>query len=128
MATKKKVAPGVVELQNVIHGVAKNFIEKVYGPQGPAWGTQFSDIEELAVQVGQAVSQQMVDQALQRQAAERVPAADQVCPGCGQRGQAAEPEPRVVTTRAGEAHWQEPHCYCPRCRRSFFPSVEAAGD
>ena len=128
MAARKKAAPCVAELQNLINGVAKNFVEKVYGPQGPAWGTQFSDLEELAVQIGDAVSQQMLDQALQRQAAEPVPAEDLVCPSCSKPVESADPEPRIVTTRAGDAQWKEPHSYCPRCRRSFFPSVGATGD
>jgi hypothetical protein len=128
MASKKTVKPQVAEMQNLINGVAKNFVDKVYGPQGPAWGTQFNDLEELAVQIGQAVSRQMLDQALQRQAAEPVPAEDQVCSSCGQPVASGDPEPRIVTTRAGTAQWQEPQGYCPRCRRSFFPSVQAAGD
>ncbi len=31
-----------------------------------------------------------------------------------------------VTTRAGDAQWQEPHRYCRRCRRSFSLSPENA--
>ena len=127
MAAKPIATKQVDELRHLIEGVAKNFADRVYGPQGPEWGTQFADIEELAVQIGQAVSRQMCDQALQRQAAQPVPAAEQVCPSCGRPGEAAEPEPRIVMTRAGDAQWQEPHHHCPRCRRSFFPSVEAAG-
>lgn len=128
MAVKKNVAPPVAELRHLIQGVAKNFVDRVYGPQGPQWGTRFSDIEELAVQIGQAVSQQMLDQALQRQADEAVPATDQRCPSCGGAMQSREPEPRIVTTRAGDAAWQEPQSHCPGCRRAFFPSVETAGD
>ena len=128
MAATKKLKPQVAQMQNLISGVAKNFVEKVYGPQGPAWGTQFSDIEELAVQIGQAVSRQMLDQALQRQAAEPVSAEDRVCPSCGQPVESADPEPRIVTTRVGDAEWNEPHTACRRCRRAFFPSVETSGD
>ena len=128
MAVEKQVAPPVAEMRNLIQGVAKNFVDRVYGPHGPEWGTQFSDLEELAVQIGQAVSQQMLDQALQRQANEPVPARDQVCPTCRGPVQPRDPEPRIVTTRAGEATWQEPQSHCSRCRRAFFPSVEAAGD
>jgi ribosomal protein S27AE len=128
MATKKNPPPQVAELQNVIHGVAKNFVEKVYGPHGPAWGTQFSDIEELAVQIGRSVSRQMVDQALRRQAAEPVPAEDQVCPSCGKPVGLAGHEPRIVATRVGDAEWNEPLASCRRCRRAFFPSIETAGD
>lgn len=128
MAAKPIATKQVDELRPLIHGVAKNFMERVYGPQGPAWGTQFSDLEELAVQIGQAVSQQMLDQALQRQAALPVPAEDRLCPACRQPAACGDPEPRIVTTRAGEAQWQEPQSYCPRCRRSFFPSVQATGN
>jgi hypothetical protein len=128
MAFKKTAAPSMSELQNLISGVAKNIVERVYGPQGPAWGTQFSDLEELAVQVGQTLSRQMLDQALQRQADEAAPAEDQVCPTCQGPLKPGEPEPRIVMTRAGDAEWKEPTTACPRCRRAFFPSVEAIGN
>ena len=128
MTAKLNATKQVDELRHLIEGAAKNFADRVYGPQGPEWGTRFADIEELAVQIGQAVSRQMCDQALQRQAAQPLPAPEYVCPGCGAPGEEAEAEPRVVTTRAGDAQWQEPHRYCRRCRRSFFPSVETPGD
>ena|SRR5215207_6339435 len=127
MAAEPITTKQVDELRHLILGVAKNFVARVYGPQGPEWGTQFNDLEELAVQIGQAVSRQVLDQALQQQAAQPVPTPDQVCPSCQQVTRPADPEPRVVQTRAGHTHWLEPHHYCPRCRRSFFPSVPAAG-
>ncbi len=127
MAAESIATKQVAELRHLIQGVAKHFVDRVYGPQGPEWGTQFSDLEELAVQIGQAVSRQLLDQALQQQAAQSVPDPDQVCPSCQQPTAAADPEPRVVQTRAGHTQWLEPHRYCPRCRRSFFPSVPAAG-
>lgn len=128
MAFKKAAAPPLAELQNLINGVAKNIVDKVYGPQGPVWGTQFSDLEEVAVQVGQALSKQMLDQALQRQAAEAAPVEDQVCPTCQGPLNGGDPEPRIVQTRVGDAEWKEASTFCPRCRRDFFPSVEASGD
>ncbi len=128
MATKKMVKTQVGEMRHLIQGVAKNFVERVYGPQGPAWGTQFADLEELTVQIGQAVSQEMLLQALTRQAAEPVPAADEACPTCQRPGTPGEPEARVVTTRSGTAEWLEPSRQCPRCRRAFFPSVETFGN
>lgn len=128
MAAEPIATSEVHKLSHLIEGVAKNFVERVYGPQGPVWGTKFVDIEELAVQIGRAVSRQMCDQALRRQAAEPLPPEDHVCPDCGRPAESADPEPRIVQTRAGEAQWQEPHTYCRRCRRSFFPSVETPGD
>jgi hypothetical protein len=116
------------EVRAVIAAAAKNLATHLYGPEGPAWGTSFVDLEELAVQVGQAVSTQLLDQALQRQASQPVPDPDTACPRCRGRLEQVDPEPRVVATRAGDTSWREPHRYCRRCRRSFFPSVEAAGD
>jgi hypothetical protein len=128
MAAEPNTPKQVDELRHLIDGTAKNFVERVYGPQGPEWGTTFVDIEELAVQIGRAVSRKLCDRALQQQAARPVPTEDQACPSCGGPLQTTEPEPRVVTTRAGETQWLEPHAHCPRCRRSFFPSVEAPGN
>ena len=128
MAFKKQVASPVAEVQPFIQGVAKNLVERLYGPQGPAWGTRFSDIEERAVPIGQVLVQQLIHHALQRQACEPPPEAEQVCPTCGGPLVAAEPEPRLVTTRAGDAQWLEPATHCPRCRRDFFPSIQAVGD
>jgi hypothetical protein len=128
MAFKKTAAPPMAELENLINGVAKNIVDKVYGPQGPVWGTQFSDLEEVAVQVGRAISRQMLDQALQRQAAEAAPVEEQVCPTCQGPLKEGDPEPRIVQTRVGDAQWKEPSTTCPRCRRAFFPAVEAPGD
>ena len=67
----RTVDPSVAkaELENLLQGVAKQLIHRVYGPEGMPWGTKFADLEELAVQLGQAVSQSMIDQAVARQAA-----------------------------------------------------------
>ena len=91
------------------------------------WGTKFSDLEELAVQIGQAVSQSMTTQALAGQA-RAVPAEAQTCGVCGTAVKSGPPpEPRTVTTTVGTVHWNEPKRYCPQCRAAFFPSVPESG-
>ncbi|MGZ3489353.1 MAG: hypothetical protein ACXVBY_21120, partial [Isosphaeraceae bacterium] len=55
MAHTADPAAVVVDQETLIQGVAKHFLHKVFGPQGMPWGTKFSDLEELAVQIGQAV-------------------------------------------------------------------------
>lgn len=127
MTTDKADAPSLDALHNLIQGVAKNIVEKLYGPHGPHWGTRFSDLEELAVQVGRAISCQLLDEALRRQATESPPAEDQLCPSCRGPLTTGQPEPRIVTTRVGDAQWSEPQSTCPRCRRAFFPPVETTG-
>ena len=128
MATTTDPAAVVLDQENLIQGVAKHFLQKVFGPQGMPWGTKFSDLEELTVQIGQAISRTMMDQALAGQAL-AVPATAQACGVCGTPVQAGPPgEPRAVTTTVGTVHWIEPKRYCPQCRAAFFPSVPEFGD
>ena len=46
----RQTDPAVVqaELQDLLQGVAKHLLERVYGPDGMPWGTKFSELEELA--------------------------------------------------------------------------------
>ena len=127
MALAKDPAVVAAELQSYLKGVAKHFIERVYGPDGMPWGTKFSDLEDIAVQLGQAVSQNMIEMAVARQAT-AVPSEAETCSGCG--GSVAPTdatEPRAVTTQVGTAQWNEPKRYCPKCRAAFFPSVAESG-
>ncbi len=124
------IDPRVVkaELENLLQGVAKQLIHRVYGSEGMPWGTKFVELEELAVQLGQAVSASMIDQALARQAAAVPPEAD-CCSACDARLDPGESiEPRAVATQVGSARWNEPKRYCPKCRAAFFPSVARARD
>jgi len=46
-----------------------------------------------------------------------------VCPHCGQPGRHVGDRERDILTTRGSARLVEPKCYCPACRRHFFPSV-----
>jgi hypothetical protein len=130
MPRSKKRTPKVEEVRPYVEGVAKNLIDKLYGPDGPAWGTQLTDIEDLFLAVRAILTQKMLADALARQAAAqaRRPAAYGTCPGCQQPLACPDTSPRLVETRAGDAAWAEPEGYCDRCRRSFFPPVAQPGD
>lgn len=112
-----------------LEGVAKSLVDRIYGPDGPPWGTKFVELEDLVVELGKVLQQSMMAQALTRQAdsfAKLEPAAGD-CPSCGRPTGPADPEPRLVHSRGGEAEWQEPQQYCTKCRRAFFPSVQESG-
>jgi len=129
MAPAKKRTPKVEELRLYVEGVAKNLVEKLYGPQGPAWGTKLTDIEDVLLEIRELLTEKMLNLALAQQAA----AADACrqpyrrCPGCQQPLSCDATNPRILQTRAGEACWAEPEGYCDRCRRAFFPSVQEPG-
>jgi NADH pyrophosphatase NudC (nudix superfamily) len=129
MARNRKASPEVEKVRPYLDGVAKSLVDRLYGPQGPPWGTRLAELEEVVLAVRQLLSEEMLSQALQRQAetVERPPEY-QGCPGCGQAVQPREPEPRLLHTKGGEAEWQEPHTYCRKCRQAFFPSEQEPGD
>jgi hypothetical protein len=129
MAPAQKRTPQVEEVRPYVEGVAKNLIDKLYGPDGPAWGTRLTEIEDLFLAIREALTERMLADALARQAAAqaRGPLPYRTCPGCQQPLACGDTQERIVETRAGDAAWAEPEGYCDRCRRSFFPSVQEPG-
>jgi hypothetical protein len=129
MAPAKQPDPQAEQVQAYLKGVAKNLIDKLYGPNGPSWGTTLTQIEDLILDIRQRLTKAMVEQALTRQATayDQRPLDYRTCPGCQEPIACDDTNPRIVQTRAGEAEWSEPQAYCPRCRRAFFPSVEEPG-
>ena len=129
MARTKKRTPQVEEVRPYVEGVAKNLIDKLYGPDGPTWGTKLTEIEDLFLAIREVLTAKMLADALARQAAAqgKAPAASRTCPGCQQPLACDDTNERIIQTRAGEAAWAEPEGYCDRCRRSFFPSVQEPG-
>jgi hypothetical protein len=123
-AAKKKLD----ELRNYVDGVAKKLADDVYGPQGLPWGTRLSELEDMAVTLREAIGAKMMEIVLERQAAADPPTDYQNCPGCRREPRPNDAEPRSLDTDGGKIAWNEPHQYCPKCRRSFFPSVEKFGD
>jgi hypothetical protein len=130
MKRSRKSTPQVDEVRPYVEGVARNLVDKLYGPDGPAWGTKLTQIEDLLLAVRAVLTEKMLDEALARQAAAqgKAPATARSCPGCQQTLDCDQGNPRIVETRAGEAEWTEPEGYCPRCRRAFFPSGPQPGN
>jgi uncharacterized protein with PIN domain len=114
-----------------LEGVAKSLVERLYGADGPAWGTKLAEIEQTILAVRHELSEKMLHEALQRQAntAKQRPAAFQCCPKCGKEveDKPVDDDPRSLNTEVGEANWHEPETYCRTCRRSFFPSDQESG-
>jgi hypothetical protein len=129
MARAKKRTPKVEEVRPYVEGVAKNLVDKLYGPDGPAWGTKLTEIEDLLLALREMLTEKMLGDALARQASAqpRGPSAARTCPGCQQPLVCPDTNERILDTRVGEAEWAEPEGYCDRCRRSFFPSVQELG-
>jgi hypothetical protein len=115
-----------------LEGVAKSLVDRLYGANGPAWGTKLRAIEETIQAIRQVLSEKMLDEALQRQAnaSDERPADWQCCPKCGKEVDKAsdQDDDRTLATSVGQAQWCEPGAYCRKCRRAFFPSEQELGD
>lgn len=132
MARSKKSTPEVEKVRSYVEGVAKSLVDRLYGPAGLPWGTKLTELEDVVVAVREVLSEAMLAQALERQAAtEQRPAEFHACPKCGKvvikKPGEPPPKPRSVLTRGGQAEWVEPEDYCRTCRRSFFPSEQEPG-
>jgi hypothetical protein len=126
MARSKKRTPQTEAVRGYVEAVAKNLIDKLYGPEGPRWGTKLTEIEDLFLEIREVLSEKMLAHALARQAAGAA-ATPACCPGFQRAAASVATNERVVETRAGAAEWAEPERYCDRCRRDFFPSVAEPG-
>lgn len=130
MVHTKKTPAVVVPVEPYLEGVAKSLVDRIYGPDGPAWGTKMSELEDVVVAVRLALSEKMLAQALDRQAQTHSNSPDEhhACPTCGQPVEAKpDAKPRDVLTRGGNASWDEPQTTCRKCRRAFFPSEQKLG-
>ena len=112
-ATRKVDIPA--EIRPVVAAAAKNLANHLWGVQGPAWGTSFTSLEQLTAAISEQFADQLLRQALQRQAEQPLPEHLQACPACSGPLDEHPPEPRSLHTTAGTADWQEPARYCPRC-------------
>jgi hypothetical protein len=113
------------QLHDRIKAIAEELRQEVYGPsRAPTWGTRFTEIEDLGVEIGDLLAREVIGQSLGEQAIspEAPPAV------VDQNGNPGEIEVRIVQTRRGEVSWQEPKGYDKPSRKAFFPSVASSGD
>ncbi len=92
-------------------------------PEARDGEARFTTIESLALAAGDAVSLEVFEQQLAESGM-----GPPHCPRCGFEGERIKPRERTVQTRRGlEVPLREQECYCPGCRRAFFPSLPSAG-
>ena len=92
-------------------------------PQAEDGEAQFTTIETLALAAGDAVSLEVFEVQLAESGM-----GPPHCPHCGFEGKRTKQRDRTVQTRRGlDVTLREQECYCPGCRRAFFPSVQNFG-
>ncbi len=92
-------------------------------PEAQEGEVGFTTIETLALAAGDAVSLEVFEQQLAESGL-----GPPHCPCCGFEGKRMKQRDRTVQTRRGlEVPLSEQECYCPGCRRAFFPSLPSSG-
>jgi len=105
MARSTKRSAKTEQVRDYVEGVAKNLVDKLYGPDGPPWGTTLTDIEDLLLEIRAVLTERMLDLSLARQAQAlpQQPQSQRLCPSCQQPLDCPNANPRSVQTRAGAA-------------------------
>jgi hypothetical protein len=92
-------------------------------PEAAEGEARFTSIETLALAAGDAISLEVFEQQLAESGM-----GPPHCPQCGFEGRRIKQRRRSVQTRRGlDVPLSEPECYCPGCRRAFFPSLPSVG-
>jgi len=117
----------IEQFQERLRRAAREAVQKVLAegdlPEGGEGEARFTTIETLALAAGDAISLEVFEQQLAESGM-----GPPHCPHCGFAGQRVKQRDRTVQTRRGlEVPLSEQECYCPGCRRAFFPSVQSSG-
>lgn len=88
----------------------------------------FVELEELATEIGDEVTRQLMNQQLvDRSNRTAESETGFCCPDCSSVGSPGDPKHRELESRRGKLSYHEPSFYCQSCRRSFFPSGRSDG-
>jgi hypothetical protein len=115
------------QFQERLRRAVREAVQKVLAegdlPETQEGEARFTTIEALALAAGDAVSLEVFEQQLAESGM-----GPPHCPRCGFEGKRIKQRDRTVQTRRGlEVPLREQECYCPGCRRAFFPSLPSSG-
>jgi len=87
----------------------------------------FVELEELACQIGDEVTRQLMAGQLAERGHEVADCGSQPCPDCSQASSRIEMQHRALGSLRGTIEYDEPAYHCPTCRRAFFPGGRLDG-
>jgi hypothetical protein len=112
-----------VRLRRAVNEAVQKVLAEGDLPAGEDGEALFTIIENLALAAGDAISLEIFEQKLHELECGGEPGTDR-CPECDRVGKHVGYREREITTRRGlDVPLRERECYCPGCRRAFFPSV-----
>jgi hypothetical protein len=121
---RRQLTPELLqEVRDLAQGWGKIVARRAFGDEGPGLDVDFDMMEQVARAAAAGLTEGALATALEQQA--RALAGDQPCPACGAPCPVRREPRKLATTGASVTH-DEPVCYCPACRRDFFPPAPPA--
>ena len=125
MGSRKLTAEDLEQITKLAKNWGKIVVRQAFGDDGPGLDVDLSQMEDVAVAAAAGLTAGALEEATSQQAQLLGP--KQPCPECGHLC-GVDTQQRLMQVRGGAFEHQEPACYCPVCRRAFFPSASAAED
>lgn len=122
MATRKWSPEELQAVSRLAKQWGKIVVKQAFGEQGPGLDVDFAQMEEVACAAARGLSEGALQAATAQQG--QLLGEKQPCPQCGQLCAVGSAE-RPLRAKGGVVPLREPKCYCPTCRRDFFPSASA---
>ncbi len=113
------------ELLQAARLCGENLSRRAFGERGPDLKVTLADLEQFLRPMVAALADGFLTVSAEEQTqrlANTLP-----CPTCGRECSRSEQE-RTLRGEHGSFTWSEPQCYCPHCKRSFFPSANRVED
>lgn len=121
---KRKLSPEDLQaIKNLAKSWGKIVVRRAFGDEGPGLDVDLTQMEDVAVAAAEGLTAGALEEATAQQAQKL--GGEQPCPRCGKLCGGTTKE-RDIRVRGGSFQHCEPACYCPACRRSFFPSASAS--
>lgn len=120
MATRKLSPEELQAVQRLAKQWGKIVVKHAFGEQGPGLDVDFAQMEEVAGAAARGLTEGALEAATAQQG--QLLGEKQPCPQCGKLATVGGAE-RPLRAKGGVISLCEPKCYCPTCRRDFFPSA-----
>ena len=122
MGTRKLTADDLARIAEVAKDWGKIIVRHAFGDHGPGLDVDLAQMEQIAQAAARGLTAGTLEEATTRQA--HLLGEQQSCPVCGHQCPITT-EGRPIEVCGGTFEHREPVCYCPTCRRDFFPSASA---
>jgi hypothetical protein len=120
MATRKLTPEDLHGIQEFAKQWGKIISRRAFGELGPGLDVDLAQMEQVAHAAAQGLTAGVLEATTGQQATQM--GLQQPCPKCGKLCSVGWEE-RPIDALGGPFLLHEPTCYCPTCRRDFFPSA-----